>query len=159
MIRIFAGNRKTNPSPEDSHKLMVKGIEECCMYAGEHGVHLALENHGGPTVTADGLLKFVQDVQSPWFGVNLDTGNFYTDDPYRDLEKVAPYAVNVQVKVVTATDKQRNNKQPTDFKRLANILDDVDYRGFIVLEHEEGGDPRQKCEEYVDRMKVSFRSV
>ena len=25
---------------------MVSAIEECCDYAGKHGVHLALENHG-----------------------------------------------------------------------------------------------------------------
>ena len=42
---------------------MVSAIEECCDYAGKHGVYLALENHGGPTATADGLLKFVHDVE------------------------------------------------------------------------------------------------
>ena len=34
----------------------------------------------------------MRDVQSPWFGVNLDTGNFRSSDPYADLAQLAPYA-------------------------------------------------------------------
>ena len=34
---------------------------------------------------------------SPWLGINFDSGNFRTDDPYRDLEKIAPYAVTAQI--------------------------------------------------------------
>src|ERR1043166_3618449 len=72
VIRIFAGHQQKGQSEAEAHSLMVSAIEECCDYAGKHGVHLALENHGGPTATAEGLLKFVRDVASPWFGVNLD---------------------------------------------------------------------------------------
>lgn len=73
VIRVFAGHQKNGISEQETHRLMVAGFEECCDYAGKHGVHLALENHGGPTATAEGLLKFVNDVKSDWFGVNLDT--------------------------------------------------------------------------------------
>ncbi len=154
VIRIFAGHKKGDMSDAQAHSLMVAGIEECCEYAGQHGVHLALENHGGPTSTADGMLAFVRDVQSPWFGVNLDTGNFHTDDIYGDLAKVAPYSINVQVKVVVSgPDKE---KRPTDFKRLAKILRDAHYRGYIVLEYEEAGNPREECPKYVDQLREAF---
>ena len=66
--------------------------------AAERGVILAPEDHGGVTTTADELLRIVRRIDSPYFGVNLDTGNFPTRDPYDDLARVAPYAVNVQVK-------------------------------------------------------------
>src|SRR6059058_2682350 len=65
VIRIFAGHQQKGQAEAEAHRLMVSAIEECCDYAGKHGVHLALENHGGPTSTADGLLKFVHDVNSP----------------------------------------------------------------------------------------------
>lgn len=156
VIRIFAGKQKQDLSPARSHALMVEGIEECCDYAGQHGVHLALENHGGPTATPDGLLSFVRDVQSPWFGVNLDTGNFYSEDPYGDLERIAPYALNVQVKVVTAVGEDRLNKQPTDFARLATILREANYRGYIVLEYEEEGNPRVECPKYLAQIREAF---
>ena len=48
VIRIFAGHQKPDVTAKRTHELVVSGIEECCAYAGEHGVHLALENHGGP---------------------------------------------------------------------------------------------------------------
>lgn len=154
VIRVFAGHVNEETTAEQSHKLMVEGLEECCEYAGQHGVHLALENHGGPTATPEGLLALVHDVKSPWFGVNLDTGNFHTDDVYGDLAKVAPYAINAQIKVVVSgPDKQ---KQPADFKRLAGILRDANYRGYIVLEYEENENPREACPSFIAQLREAF---
>ncbi len=154
VIRVFAGHVKSGISPEESHRLMVAGLEECCAYAGQHGIHLALENHGGPTATADGLLSLVKDVDSPWFGVNLDTGNFHTDDIYGDLARCAPYAINVQVKVVVTGANRK--KEPADFGRLAEILRGVGYRGYVVLEYEESGDPRVECPKFLDQLRDAF---
>lgn len=154
VIRIFAGHEQPGSTPAQAHSLMVSAIEECCEYAGKHGIYLALENHGGPTATAEGLLSFVRDVNSPWFGVNLDTGNFASADVYGDLAKAAPYAVNVQVKVVVSNDKKV--KSPTDFKKLAALLREAHYRGYIVLEFEEKGDPREECPRYLDKMREAF---
>jgi sugar phosphate isomerase/epimerase len=154
VIRIFAGHEKKDVSPQQSHSLMVSAIEECCDYAGKHGVHLALENHGGPTATSEGLLAFVRDVKSPWFGVNLDTGNFHTADPYGDLAKAAPYALNVQVKVVISGPDRK--KEPANFKRLAKILRDANYRGYVVLEYEEKEDPRKECPRYMNELREAF---
>lgn len=153
VIRIFAGHQQKGMAAEESHRLMVAGMEECCEYAGQHGVFLALENHGGPTATADGLLKLVHDVKSPWFGVNLDTGNFQGDDVYGDLARVAKYAVNVQVKVVIS---QGGKKEPMDYPKLAKILRDAGYRGYVVLEYEEQEDPRTACPEHLDRIRAAF---
>jgi len=155
VIRIFAGRKQIeDTTPAQSHSLMVSAIEECCEYAGQHGIHLALENHGEPTGTGDKVLAFVRDVASPWFGINLDTGNFHTEDPYRDMAQVAPYALNVQVKVVVSGPDKK--KTPSDFKRLAKILRQADYRGYIVLEYEEGGDPREQCPKYIDQLREAF---
>jgi len=154
VIRVFAGHAKPGASPEEAHRLMVSGLEECCEYAGQHGVFLALENHGGPTATAEGLLAFVKDVNSPWFAVNLDSGNFNTEDIYGDLAKIAPYAVNAQIKVaVRGADKQR---RPSDFPLLAKILRDANYRGYVVLEFEEPGDPRVECPKFIEQIRAAF---
>ncbi len=153
VIRIFSGHPH-GTSPEEAHRLCVAATEECCQYAGEHGVFLALENHGGLTAEADGLLALVRDVNSPWFGVNLDTGNFHTVDPYGDIARLAPYAVNVQVKVsITPAGGER---QRADFRRLAQILAAAGYRGYVVLEYEENEDPRVACPRIVDEMRAAF---
>jgi sugar phosphate isomerase/epimerase len=153
VIRIFSGSPH-GTSRDQAHKLAVEGIETCCEFAGQHGVYLALENHGGLTETAEGMLELVRDVKSPWFGVNLDTGNFHGQDVYADLARLAPYAVNVQVKVVVSG--RDGKKQPTDFSRLAKILRDAGYRGYIVLEYEESEDPRSACPRFVDQMRRAF---
>lgn len=154
VIRIFSGAARDGQSRDEAHKLAVEGIEECCAYAAQRGVFLALENHGGLTDDVDGLLALVRDVQSPWFGVNLDTGNFYSSDIYGDLARVAPYAVNVQVKVVIQPN--RGPKVPADFKRLGDIFRAANYRGYIVLEYEEDEDPRIACPRYMDELRAAF---
>jgi len=154
VIRIFAGHHKKGRVEAVSHKLMVSAIEECCDYAGSKGVFLALENHGGPTATATGLLQFINDVQSPWFTVNLDTGNFSSDSCYDEIEQIAPYAMNVQVKVVTRN--SAGESTPADFDRLAKILKGAAYRGYIVLEYEEKHDPRTHSPIYIEKLKEAF---
>ncbi len=154
VIRIFAGHVGKGQSAEDAHRLMVDGISECCDYAGQHGIILALENHGGPTATADGLLAIVRDVKSPWFGVNFDSGNFHSSDPYAELARIAPYAVNVQVK--TSVEPAGQSKQPSDYNRVAKIVRNAGYRGYIVLEFEDDEDPREACPRELNKLCEAF---
>lgn len=157
VIRIFSGHPQKGQTVDEAHKLAVEAIEECCRYAGDHGVFLALENHGGLTSTIDGIMRLVKDVKSPWFGVNLDTGNFPGIDvqqQYDYLTRLAPFSINVQVKVVMVGPNRK--KVPADFNRLAKILTHAAYRGYIVLEYEEGKDPRKVCPEYVEQLREAF---
>ncbi len=156
VIRIFAGDAKPGQPPEEAHRLAVDSIEECCQYAGKYGVFLALENHGGITGRVDNMLAVVRDVQSPWFGVSMDTGNFNSADVYGDLAKLAPFSVNVEVKVHIRPVGQA--PEPTDFTRLANILRTSDYRGYIVLKFEESRDARAECRRQIVEMRKAFRT-
>ena len=156
VIRIFAGRHKKGQSPDEAYRLMVEGIEECCAYAGEHGIYLALENHGGPTSTAEGILRFVRDVKSPWFGVNLDTGNFRSADPYADMAAAAPYALNVQVKVELSVGGKR---QASDYPRIARILRDAGYRGYVALEYEAKEDPLTAIPRHVAALRKALASA
>lgn len=139
VIRIFAGTRQKGQSEEDAHKILVETIEECCAYAGEHGVFLALENHGGPTATAEGTLKILRDVKSPWLGANLDTGNFHSADPYAEIAAVAPYAITTHVKVEVRAAGQE--VRPADFPRIVRVLREAGYRGYLSIEYEAKEDP------------------
>src|SRR5436190_11184048 len=120
VIRVFSGGVKPGQSTDDARQLAIEAIEECCAYAGKYGVFLALENHGGIVADADGVLAIVRGVKSPWFGVNMDTGNFRTADVYGDLAKIAPYTITVQVKI--SIHPAGKSDEPSDFKRLGQIL-------------------------------------
>lgn len=138
-VRVFAGSVPSGMSRGQSVNLCIGALEECCEHAGGKGVFLGLENHGGIVADPAGLLEIVRAVKSPWFGINLDTANFHTDDPYSDLAKCAPYAVNVQLKSEIA--RRGRAAEPADLPRLVRILRDAKYQGYVALEYEAKEDP------------------
>lgn len=158
VIRIFAGKQKKNMTEEEALELCVSGIDECLEHAAKKGVILALENHGGITATPEQLLNIVDKVKpSPYFGINFDGGNFRTADPYSDLEKIAPCAVNAQIKV-DISKNGRGNHEPADIPRIIDILKKANYRGYIVLEYERKKDPKIKesIESFIKQIRDCF---
>lgn len=139
-VRIFAGNVEKGDTEERARTRCVAAIQEVCEHAGQFGIYLALENHGGIVATADQMLTLVRAVKSDWFGVNLDTGNFRTQDPYADLARIAPYAVVVQLK--TEIHRAGKEKEDADLKRLVTILRDANFRGYVALEYEAAENPK-----------------
>ena len=137
-IRIFSGDIPKGGSEAETIRWFVECTEECCRHAGEMGVFLALENHGGISIPVERLVNIVQQVRSPWFGINLDTGNFNSEDPYADMAKIASYAITVQVK--TEIHPKGSEKQPADLARIVKILRAANYRGYIALEYEAAED-------------------
>jgi sugar phosphate isomerase/epimerase len=150
-IRVFAGNETRGSSKEDSKRLCIAALEECCEYAGGKGIMLGLENHGGIVEESDEILEIVRAVKSPWLGINLDTGNFHTDDPYADLIKIAPYAVNVQIKAeIRAKGK---SQEPADLPRMIKILRDANFQGYVALEYESSEDPWKAVPPLLKKLK------
>ena len=150
-IRIFAGTMPKGDDPEKTRVRCVAAIEEACDHAAKYGILLALENHGGITATADQILAIVKAVKHEYFGVNLDTGNFHSADPYAELAAVAPYAVTVQVK--TEITRAGQKKEDADLKRVIDILRQVSYRGYVALEYEAAEEPRAAIPRHVESLK------
>ena len=79
-------------------KWIADDLIECAAHGEKHGVVIGVQNHGDFLRTADDQLKLISMVNSKWCGAIVDTGYYMTSDPYVDMEKAAPYAVNWQVK-------------------------------------------------------------
>ena len=153
-IRIFAGRVPKGDTEERAITRCAEGINESLKYAATKGVFLALENHGGITATPEQMLRIIEQVDdSPWFGVNFDSGNFRTLDPYRDLEKIAPYTVNAQIKVNIHPD---GKSETADFRRIISILKEADYRGFVALEYEAKEDPFSGIPRVLDELRSAI---
>lgn len=150
-IRIFAGSVDKGDSEEKARARCVEAIQEACDYAAKFGVILALENHGGIVATIDQMLAVVQAVKHDWFGVNWDTGNFISPDPYADLTRLASYAVTVQIK--TEIQRTGKPKEEADLKRLIGILRAADYRGYVALEYEAAEDPKTAVPRHIETLK------
>ncbi len=153
-IRIFAGSTPKGDKESDAIDRCIESINESVAYAATKGVVLGLENHGGVTANPDTMLDIIKAVDpSPWFGVNFDSGNFQTADPYAGLEKIAPYTVNAQIKVMM---RPNGGREPADFDRIIGILKDAGYRGYVVLEYEESDDPFKAIPHHIDAIRNSI---
>jgi sugar phosphate isomerase/epimerase len=149
-VRIFAGALEKGESLADAQKRVVDAMNECCETAEKLGVYLALENHGGITDTPEHLLELVKPVTSKALGVNIDTGNFHTADPYADIAKIAPYGVVSQVKTEMFPG---NKKEEADLGRVVKILKDANFHGYVALEYEAAEDPKVAVPRYVKELR------
>lgn len=142
VIRVFAG-----PVPkgyenkwDEVAKYMVESLKECAEYGKQKGVLVGVQNHGDFLKTADETIKIVKMVNSEWFGVIVDTGYFMTKDPYADIEKIMPYAVNLQIKESPFGPR---SSIKTDLPRLLKLIHESGYRGYLPIETLEiKGEPR-----------------
>lgn len=150
-IRIFAGNAPKGVDEAQARRWVVECIQSCLEHASRRGVFLALENHGGVVATADGLLEIVRAVRGDWFGVNLDTGNFNTEDPYDDVARAAPFAVTCQFKVEIR--RKGGPREEADYRRLVGILRQAGYRGYVTLEYEAEEDPSTAVPRHLEAIR------
>ncbi|MFN2303416.1 MAG: sugar phosphate isomerase/epimerase family protein [Anaerolineales bacterium] len=124
---------------------LTKMFKKAKPIAEDYQIKMAVENH--IDFTADEILQLIENVDSEFFGINFDTGNFLRllDDPIAGMEKLAPYTFATHVKDLMP-DK---NAKPTDWfffagvpvgkglinnEKLAQLLNDAGYKGFLAVE-------------------------
>jgi sugar phosphate isomerase/epimerase len=118
---------------EQGFNWVIESFEKCLPRAEKCGVLLGLENHWGLGRTADGVLRVVKAIDSPWLRVTMDTGNFL-DRQYEQLEQLAPSTVLVQAKTYYGGGTWYTLE--IDYQRVAAILRKHGYRGYVSLEFE-----------------------
>lgn len=126
-------------------KALVEMFKKAVKVAEDYQVKLAVENH--IDYTADEILEMLTEVDSEYFGLNFDTGNFLRllDDPIAGMEKLAPYVLATHVKDLMPDRQAR----PTDWhffagvpvgqglidnETLARLLYKADFKGFLAVE-------------------------
>lgn len=125
---------------DDAFRWCIQATESCLGHAERYGVLLALENHWGLTYTAEGVLRIVNALNSPWLRVCLDTGNLLKRDSetwepdYDGMERLAPHAVLVHAKTYFGGGEWYS--LDLDYARIMATLRQVNYRGYVSLEFE-----------------------
>jgi sugar phosphate isomerase/epimerase len=138
---------------EDGFKWCIDAIQKCLAKAEESGVILALENHWGLARTPEGLLRIINAIPSPWLGVLMDTGNFL-ENPYERLAQIAPKTVFVQAKTYQGGGEWYT--LDLDYKRIAKILTDVNYNGYVSLEFEGKESPDSAVPKSIALLREAF---
>ncbi|HLO81941.1 MAG TPA: sugar phosphate isomerase/epimerase family protein [Chitinophagaceae bacterium] len=132
VLRIFAGKIYAEGEERKIVKArIIHAIDQCLPLAKTHGIILGVQNHNDFLRTSDECFDLIAPFKSPWLGLILDTGNFIAADPYEEIRKAIPLAVNWQVKEKLLI----NGKQaPMDLPRLTGIIKASDYNGNIPIE-------------------------
>lgn len=170
-LRISSGRWKTIPdfealmkargvepvlpgfTEDDGYKWCIESIQRCVETAEQRGVVLALENHWGLSGTPEGQLRIIQAIRSPWLGALMDTGNFL-EDPYDKLAKIAPETVFVQAKTYPGGGEFYT--LDLDYARIAALLQQAGYTGYISLEMEGKEDPETAVPKSLAVLRSAF---
>jgi sugar phosphate isomerase/epimerase len=146
VMRIVASSLMFRFEPHGPQiDILVDWLKEAVVVAEANDVKLAVENH--IDYTADECVEILDRVDSPYLGLNLDTGNFLRllDDPVEGAKKLADrvYATHIKdlkpVKGLNATEWFFFSSTPVgeglvDNQKLAQILYDANYQGFLAVE-------------------------
>ena len=125
--------------------ILVEWFKEAVNVAKEYDVKLAVENH--IDYTSDECVELLERVDSPYLGLNLDTGNFLRllDDPIEGTRKLADkvLASHIKdlkpVKGLNAAEWYFFSSTPVgdglvDNQQIAQLLYDANYQGFLAVE-------------------------
>jgi sugar phosphate isomerase/epimerase len=98
-LRTFCGHEGTTAEELANYMQWAPpAFREAAAFADEHGVSIAIENHGD--FTSVQLKELLDRADHPRVGACLDTGNslFRKEDPIECAERLAPYATCMHLK-------------------------------------------------------------
>ncbi|MEZ6073509.1 MAG: sugar phosphate isomerase/epimerase family protein [Pirellulales bacterium] len=138
---------------DDGFGWVIDALQKCLPTAERCGVTLGLENHWGLGITPQGVLRIVDAIDSPWLQCTLDTGNFL-EDPYDRLEMMAAKTVFVQAKTYYGGGLWYT--LDLDYPRIAEMLRQHGYRGYVSLEFEGNEDWQTALPKSLSMLRRAF---
>ena len=162
MVRVFDGAipKGYENKWEEPAQWMIDCYKECAEFGAKYGVKIGIQNHGEMLQTAAQCKYILEKVNSPWVGLILDTGNFKTADPYKDIAEMVPYAINWQVKESVF---EIGSTIKTDYKKLMKIIIDGGYKGYLPVEtllvRGQIYDPFNKVPDMLKEIKQAMKDV
>ena len=138
---VLMDNKGIEPALEgytedEGFKWVIDSIEKCIPTAEKCGVVLGLENHWGLGLTSKGVMRIVNEINSPWLKVTLDTGNFFNNRE-EQMKELAPHTYLIQAKTYYGGAKWPAFDQINiDYQKIGELMRENNYRGYISLEFE-----------------------
>jgi sugar phosphate isomerase/epimerase len=162
--RVLSGQRRPEVSREKGVAQVVQVIKSLLPFAEKHGVVLNMENHYKDNYwkypefaqKADVFVEIVNQIDSPWFGVNYDPSNTILagEDPLELLERVKRRVVTMHasdrfLKSGTIEDLRKEEdsvgyasrlshgvigKGMNDYDKIFSTLHSVGFKSWISIE-------------------------
>ncbi len=160
LVRVFSGSHKEGYAFEDGLGWILDGLRASAEYAAQHGVTLALENHGLMAGRSEQVRRIIERVNAPALRANLDTGNFLLvgQNPVEAAKELAGLVALVHLKDFSRADAGQTvhiykgldglnytgavvGEGAVDLAKIVSILADAGYTGWLSLEYEGSADP------------------
>jgi len=151
-VRVFGGPQPPGATLDQAIAFAAETLKRGAELAGARGLILGVEDDGGITDFAKDTIEIVKRADSPWAGMNLDTGNFRPPRVYEQIEMSIPHAVSTHIKTEIALDDGKT-RGPADLDRVFKMFAARGYRGYMGLEYEASGDPAGAVPDYLRRLK------
>jgi len=146
VMRVVGSSLRFRHQPHEAQlERLAAMFREAVKAAERWGIKMAVENH--IDFTADEMARLLDAVDSPYLGINFDTGNFLRllDDPIKGMAKLAPrvYATHIKdlkvQKGVAADEWYFFSSAPVgdgvvDNQRLVQMLADAGFDGVLAVE-------------------------
>jgi sugar phosphate isomerase/epimerase len=132
-MRVFGGAIPKGATEQQAIGWAVEVMKRGAEYAGSRGVTLGVEDDGGLTTAAAPTVEIAKRTDSPWAGINADSGNL-RDHGYEQFQTLLPYATSVHLKpIISGAD---GSKDKADWTRLLTMIGKSGYKGYVGLEYE-----------------------
>ena len=151
-IRVFGGQKPEGATLEQAVGFAAETFKRGAELAGPAGVLLGIEDDGGITDFAKETIEIVRRADSPYAGMNLDTGNFRPPKVYDQIEMSIPHAVSTHVKTEVANDDGKT-RSAADWDRIFKMFAAQGFRGYMGLEYEAAADPQTTIPAELRRLK------
>ncbi len=116
-----------------------RSFDQLAGWAAEAGLLVLMENHWGLSADPQRMVRVVEAVDNPAFGVLADFRNFPPEvDVYAALKCLAPYARFVHAKFLSFD--SRGEDPDFDTARVMELFKEARYTGLFGIEYEGKGD-------------------
>ncbi|MDG1894084.1 MAG: sugar phosphate isomerase/epimerase [Fuerstiella sp.] len=161
--------RGSDGSEEEIWKRSMENISKAVPLAAELGIHIAIENvwnqflydHAGDSnQTADKFVKYVDEINSPWVGMQFDIGNHWKYGSMGDwIRQLGTRIVKLDLKGFSRAESKftKIGEGDLDWADVRKALLEINYSGWAAAEVGGGGPDRLK--EVSDNMDKAFGLV
>ena len=157
VLRIFTAKAyATGDERKRVEERIQYALRHCLHEAASNGVILGIQNHNDYLRTADECHELIKPFNSPWLGLVLDTGTFVSPEPYTEISKATPLAVNWQLKEKLIIDGKQTLM---DLPRLCKIIRECGYRGNVPIETLGLNDPINEVPVFLDKVRKAFSGL
>lgn len=157
IMRIFDGKPSHEGFTRDEVKnWLVEEYKICAEYGAETGVIVGLQNHNEFLLNSNEVIDILKRVDSEWFGLILDIGSLSEGNTYDEIEKLAPYANYWFIKEQVSPN---GIKTAVDMKKIAAIIKNQSYQGYISFESLTDGDPKEIVSSMFDSFKKEYGNL